>query len=346
VFAESSTPNWKEEDCDKAKAKPDISAKENHALNLLPGKEDNSYKIASELNNDKENFNFWSQQLKTFQAYRTAGIQMWRHSAYEAYKCHGPYIRKWKCCSASWHPSLLGHELRAAHHSYFWLLIFRDALKEVIKEADHTSKLLSTVQKHIESEHKYVPDKPMFPCHFPDNLHCMTTFQPLADPSSDLLSIVVPSTDSNTSAAFKHNIIEEMAHPGSTKKYRDIGYKDYKWMLYGNKDSMPLSLHIHVKAVGYAWMCQPPGNWGKLPNGFSNFWEVNTEVYMTKNVADVKNFVFSKEKAVLMKYVNHKPKDTQNVCVEFEEQFPQGQHVLTVVPTTGSKIMISSLIYP
>ena len=34
--------------------------------------------------------------------YLSAGIQMWVHNQHAAYKCHGPYIPDWKCCSASW----------------------------------------------------------------------------------------------------------------------------------------------------------------------------------------------------------------------------------------------------
>jgi hypothetical protein len=64
---------------------------------------------------------------------------VWSHSHYEAYKCHGPYVKNWACCSASWHPSLLGHELRAAHYSYFWLLIFKDALNGLLEVDDYNA---------------------------------------------------------------------------------------------------------------------------------------------------------------------------------------------------------------
>lgn len=38
------------------------------------------------------------------------------------------------CCSASWHPSLLGHELRADNHIYHLLLQFKDAIEGLLKK--------------------------------------------------------------------------------------------------------------------------------------------------------------------------------------------------------------------
>ena len=59
------------------------------------------------------------------------GIQLWDHSDYENSKCHGPYIPKWNSGVASWHPSELGQELRAAHYSFYWLSVYKDALQTV-----------------------------------------------------------------------------------------------------------------------------------------------------------------------------------------------------------------------
>jgi hypothetical protein len=39
-------------------------------------------------------------------------------------------------------------------------------------------------------------------------------------------------------------------------------------MLYGNKESGPLHLKITVKKRGAVFVCQPPGVWGRLPDGF------------------------------------------------------------------------------
>jgi len=39
-------------------------------------------------------------------------------------------------------------------------------------------------------------------------------------------------------------------------------------MLYGNKDSGPLHIKITVQRKGTVMVAQPPGVWGKLPDGF------------------------------------------------------------------------------
>jgi hypothetical protein len=195
------------------------------ALKLL---EKEPFKIPAEINNNGEIFAFWQANLDTFKAYKMAGIQMWRHTAYEAYKCHGPYVKNWGCCSASWHPSLLGHELRAAHHSYFWLLIYRDALRELLNQNTNDLKgTLQVVQKHVDSEHRHIPVQPMYESHFTDTQQCLTAFEPRFDPESDILKFVV-SKDEGDKKAFKHDIIEDMFHPGTTKKFRARGYLDYK----------------------------------------------------------------------------------------------------------------------
>ena len=47
-----------------------------------------------------------------------------------------------------------------------------------------------------------------------------------------------------------------------------------------------------------------------------------------------------------MRYTNRQPKNTQNLCVDFAEQFPAGNHVLTLVPTAADKVAIAYLLLP
>ena len=101
-----------------------------------------------------------------------------------------------------------------------------------------------------------------------------------------------------------------------------------------------------MKQLGTTFLCTPPGNWGKYPEGYETFWTVDTKVYLTENVGDAVGFTFQPDKAAELKYINRLPKDTQNVCVEFERKLPVGSHVLTVVATSDKKIMISYLILP
>lgn len=239
----------------------------------------------------------------------------------------------------------MGHELRAAHYAYFWLLALKDALKDLAHVADvDLPAKLAFVKKRTDSEHKYIPGQQMTPSEFSDNMQCFTTFEPLQDQDSNFFSLVIPSGDSKP--PFVAKIFEELTNPEIVKMARGRGYRDFKRMLYGNKDSSPLSLKITINNAGIGWLCTPPGNWGKLPNGFKNFWEANTKVFLTANVGEATGFVFDSGKAKEMAYVNKKPKDTQNVCVYFTEKFRPGSHVLTIVPADSANIMFSYLLLP
>ena len=35
-------------------------------------------------------------------------IKVFSHTAYDVYKCLGPYDKDWGCCAAAWHPSIKG----------------------------------------------------------------------------------------------------------------------------------------------------------------------------------------------------------------------------------------------
>ena len=286
---------------------------------------------------------------------------MWYHSHYKKYQCYGPYVKDWGCCSAKWHPSKLGHEVRAAHYSYFWLLIFKDALEGVEKliESEGSVKAALTKIKHrVDSEHKHLPTDALFPSSYADNTRCITSFEPRHDPESHLLDYVVPNGDNRP--AFEHEIFEMISDKGIITKARSQGYLDYKYMLYGNKDSSPLSIKITVMKTGKVHLCQPPGNWGKLPGGFDWFWNVDTRVYLDKDVPNdtITNkmvadgvttgskFKFKQDETKRIRYINRDPKETQNVCVDFDDDIPQGTHVITIVATSKTKFMISTIALP
>jgi len=105
------------------------------------------------------------------------------------------------------------------------------------------------------------------------------------------------------------------------------------------------------------------GNWGKLPDTFKNFWEANTTIYLTPNIPSnaamtkpMKEnittrssdpiFIFNKMNATRIQYTNHRPTDTQTICVDFNLPVTAGIHALTIVPTSEDKIMISTILLP
>lgn len=348
VFTGSSTPNWHEKDCPKDRHH-EVNGEEKNLLDLLKS---DPIKLVSENNKFIVDQGF-NQFHSLLQKYKTAGIQLWNHEYYAPYKCMGPYIPNWGEGAASWHPSVPGHEIRAAHFSYFWLLIYKDAIETIIEELAGTASTTESLTvlhakelKHIDQEHKYVPHSPVHTMGAPfppisDKLRCYTTFDPVADLSLKLDTLVIPS--GTNKPAFTHANIDEVDHAGTIQQARQRGYKDYKVVYHGNNENDPLSLKIKIVNEGNIWMCGPAGVWGKFPNGYQQFWEVNTEFYLSPSSS---NFVFDKEKAKLFKYVHRKPDDTQTICVDFTEPIKPGDYVLTVVPVSEKKIMIAYILLP
>ncbi len=298
----------------------------------------------------------WGPQVKTFHAYQTVvGIQVWSHRHYEAYKCQGPYIPEWGCCSASWHPSLKGHELRAAHHAFFWLHILKDAIKG-IKDHMKAGKAIQTLYKeielHIRKEAKHAPTAAMYPSdYYSDNMRCITTFEPRPWAPGDLRQYIVASGDGKP--AWTEHIFEELTDPKIIAKAKQTGYTDFKKILHGNVQNTALSIKITITGPekGTFWLCEPPGNWGKLPRGYTTLWDGKTEVYITLNVNQTalltNTFVFDSTQATALTYFNRNPKDSQVVCVDFHPyKVPLGSHVVTIVPKSSEQIMISTLVLP
>ena len=358
-------PNYLNEAACQSSQEPTQSSEDKKALEYL--KNGNGKLIATEINKAGPAMKSWGAMLELFRQYQTrAGVQLWDHTSYASYKCTGPYIAEWHNSGvASWHPSKLGHELRAAHYAYFWLLILQDAVVDLKNNltgsaAKSISVVTAWVKKHIELERKHIPPKPAYAgayYTYPDSMQCLTTYEPKHDPDADLRRWVVGGLAGQGTAggkAWTPKIFEEMTDPGIIAKARSRGYRDFKHMLYGNKNSAPLSIKINIgKAMsGTGFLCQPPGNWGKLPRGFKNFWEVGTEVYLTADTKDPTTeqpFEFSPSgpRTTKLAYTNRRPKDTQTICVDFAPfQFPAGQHILTIVAKAEENIMISTLLLP
>jgi hypothetical protein len=100
VFASSDTPNWKEDKCKEATATVTVTEDETKLLALI----DTNPILIPTVNNNQPEFvgGHWGAMTDLFKAYKLAGVQLWNHGHYEVYKCHGPYIPDWGCCSASW----------------------------------------------------------------------------------------------------------------------------------------------------------------------------------------------------------------------------------------------------
>ena len=318
-------------------------------------------------------------------SYKSAGIQMWHHSYYERYKCRGPYIKEWADRGgrvASWHPSALGQELRGAHYVYFWLLIFQDALSHILtllKNGNNQQSIessLDVVNKHIHTFYKKfpIPKSPIIATNFTDNIQCLTSYEPRADPKTHLMDYVVVSEDENAAIEvgkeavkkpFVREILEDLYDVTVCEQARVKNMKDYKYMLLGTNASTSLSLKLNVKQVGHVFICEPPKFSSWIESGLYNihFWNTNVKFYITRDVVSdsiptlnmalsdsekkVKPFVFKKDNAHILEFIAINPKAYQPMCAMSTEVITKGTHVLTIIPPTDdNKVMFSYLLVP
>lgn len=93
------------------------------------------------------------------------------------------------------------------------------------------------------------------------------------------------------------------------------GYQDFKYLIHGNQGAGPLSIELNIEQPdGPILICQTPGIWGSLPQGFAKLWEAEIELYITLDVADYKNFTFDKEKAVKQQYFHEQ--ELLDICIQ------------------------------
>jgi len=106
----------------------------------------------------------------------------------------GPYIPTWMKGAASWHPSIIGHRLRASHHAYFWLLIWIDAIDTIIDSLSKHHNLdvfLKHISNHLEKLGHVKLETPIHESIFPDNAKCYTDYEPRMVRESSLKSKVI-----------------------------------------------------------------------------------------------------------------------------------------------------------
>jgi hypothetical protein len=362
VFSDSIVPNWDAKDCtDSAK----LSEKKmtRHDMQIKQLLDMSLADLAQSLNRMNQSGQ-WSMLDQIATAYKTMGIQFWMHRHYEVYKCRGPYVANWGCCSAPWHPSILGHELVASHFAYFWLLIYKDALLAV-HEKIKTSKLdgvndqalhemRDLVDKRIHRESYHLPATPLYPRKFNDGIRCYTTFEPRSDPEANLLSLIVRDRGQvSADRSFSVTIYENVTRPEIIKMARQRGYQDFKYMIYGNNESSPLHFLVKIQRQGHVFICQPPSDWERHPPGFGNLWDLQPTIWLTQHVdSHVMSEGFelyerSKQTRILS-YLRSSPslESLERICIESDEMLLPGQHILTIRPKDIGYVMISYLLLP
>lgn len=341
IFSESETPNWKTEKC--AFIASNVSLQEykpsESEINLREIWKTDPISIVSSLNKDiLSSWPLFHDILRVYDPH--VGIQIWKHTHFWKYKCRGPYIVDWHCCSRIYHPSILGHEVRAAHHSLIWLRIFYDAIETTLKQMQDIS---GSLHQDIPSSNT-ISDS-LFVSNVSAGSRCYTTFKPCANETMSLRSLqVYPSNKSKET--FHHDIYENFFNKRALELAREKELKDIKYILYGNKTVEPLSLRAKVVNYGYIHVCMPEGiKMQGLPKEFNKFWETGTQFYLTKNIWSddnvLINFDFIASNAHYLEYVK-----TRDKCIRTKYEVEPGYHVLTIAPKSENYIMISFVILP
>lgn len=349
VIAGSMTPNWHDGDCKNVKPHV-LSTEEKEYTQLVAEGGDGLMKIFTEMNKgDRSKFPRLHDMLKT---YPSAGIQSFDHHHYEVYKCLGPYIPKWGDGVASWHPSRSGHALRANHYAYVWLTAYKLALQKVqaaYKKGDKIVDMLKSVSGYLSTL------RPVLPLPSPvsktqsisDDVQCYTAFEPHQDRERTLTQRVVEGMQSSTATKpWAITQLEQLLDPGIIKKSHERGYLDEKYIIYGSSANGPLSFKVTVKKLGTFYVCEAPGVWGKLPNGFAHLWESAARMFMipVKSLPS-STFTFSKKDHESFE-VTYVRKEQDEICVHFDKVVDPGNYVLSIVATKEVNIMVSTLLIP
>jgi hypothetical protein len=345
VLTSSVTPNWNADKCTDTSPVAK-SVEDEESLALVKTGVAGLTRIYTEIN--KKYFERFTEVHGLVKHYSFAGIQVWDHSHYEIYKCRGPYVADWGKGVRSWHPSERGHRLRAHHHSYVWLAIWRDAIRHLIEvhAKDEPGARLAGIQKHYAtySVPSKLPDRIVHRnYYFTDNQQCFTVFEPHADRSKGLKEIIISGLAPDGSDAKKGwivDVLDELMDRGMRANHLAQGYLDWKYMLHGNKHSGPLSMSVDVKNEGNIRICQAPGVWGKLPNGYVEIEKSGVRVFLSPNKEDKMNEKYWKK----WDY----EKDTDQLCIRIQERTTPGHYVLTLLPsdTTDEHVQISIVLIP
>lgn len=90
----------------------------------------------------------------------------------------------------------------------------------------------------------------IFPRLAQDDVQCYTDYEPRSIREASLVDRVVEGLSNSSTVGWKAIIYENLVSDKLVKKSVSRGYKDFKHLIYGNKDSGPLSFDIHARRPG------------------------------------------------------------------------------------------------
>jgi len=158
-----------------------------------------------------------------------------------------------------------------------------------------------------------------------------------------VLSGLALTAADKTAEGWKTVIYENLVHENLVKSAMKMEYKDFKHLLYAEgKAAGRLDILIEPQKAGPMFVCETPGIWGALPEGFVHLWDAKPAIHLTPNV-DPKSFKFDEAKATALQYEHTKDLE---ICMQIKQEVGAGSHVLSVAPTGDDKIILAWIIVP
>eukprot|EP01041_Mallomonas_annulata_P008340 gene8340-17178_t len=350
IFSDSVTDNWEEKDCPNPIVPYVVTTGDKDMLRasvktLATEINRNEYRIPQEITN----------------AYRSAGLQHWFHTHYSSeYKCQGPYVKSWGGGVLKWHPSLSGHQLRADHHSYFWLSIWRDSVDDILHLRTAYSNLslkcvFSDTLKHIESiiTSNPMPAKPIFASNVTDRIQCLTDYEPRRSKRASIRSRIISGLKIGDGRGWNSSVLESRLGEDYTEivlRHEAARYLDYKYIYIADHDAGPLSIRIQPKSNDVMYICEPTNLNSDTISEENHFWDLKPLIYITMNVKGKASFVFDAAKAKPISYFHmiSTGGGDGEICIQTDKGVMPGRHVLTIVPThpVGKILMLATLLIP
>ena len=278
---------------------------------------------------------------------------------YLEYKCQGPYIKAWSSGNAAWHPSVLGHSLRAAHYSFVWLHVWRNAMVDIRMSLKRESSLSSPFismpllekmsHEAIKEMSPYLSNKlpaRLWESAIPDQARCFTSFSPRALVGMSLESLISSGLEGPDSGpdlpGWRFEVFEALMDADYLKVSKRRGYLDTKTAVFGNDLSGAITLELNLHNSGKITLCEPPAVWGKYPDGFGHVWNPDDVSINILSKAQKSFFSTGLRKTQTFRYVHEHESD----CLSSKVAYSKGSYTISLLPRSEKYILLSSVIVP
>lgn len=274
---------------------------------------------------------------------------------YSAYKCHGPYVKNWSSGNAPWHPSVLGHAVRAAHYTFVWLQVWRSALVDLRSRFHGSTVVAMPTLEKMNKENSLIIypyldtalPSAVWPSDIPDNAQCFTSFSPRSKEEMSLSALVASGLEAPNSGpenpGWSYIVFESLMDSEYLPMSDMRGYLDRKITLVGNDLSGVLKLHLHLQHNGKILLCEPPAVWGEYPASIVHLWDKdNVDI---KILSDTPFFTFGFGKRNKVEHFESVHAH-ESVCIVSKKLYQKGKYILALRARSEKHVLLSTIILP